>query len=242
MTDLKNQVADAVKHFWQTRLKQHEKQGSSTGRKDAGNRSAVTGGAQLDGFIHLLESILEDAGLPDQTVYTKKTALHGYFRPTKDWDLVAVVDGQLVATIEFKSHVGPSFGNNFNNRVEEALGSATDIWTAYREGAFKPSQKPWLGWLMLLEHAPKSQSSVRVSEPHFEVFEEFKSASYAKRYEIFCERLVRERLYDATCLLFSDRQSGLHGGYSEPNSEVNFKTFATSLSAHAMAFAKMREK
>ena len=74
------------------------------------------------------------------------------------------------------------------------------------------------------------------------MFKEFKEASYAKRYELFCERLVRERLYDATCLLLSDRKTGLKGNYSEPNKEVNFKAFATSLSAHAIAFAKMREK
>ena len=237
--DYTDQISAAVEHFWRTRLKQHANQGSATGKKDAGNRSAVTGGAQLDGFIRLLALILEDAGLVNHEIYTKKTVLPGYFRPTKDWDLVAVVDGQLLATIEFKSHVGPSFGNNFNNRVEEALGSATDVWTAYREGAFKPSQKPWLGWLMLLEDAPKSQSPVRISEPHFE---EFKEASYAKRYELFCERLVRERLYDATCLLLSDRNNGVNGEYSEPNKEVNFKTFATSLSAHSIAFAKMRDK
>ena len=238
--DYSKQVAQAVEHFWLTRLKQDKNQGSTTGIKDAGNRSAVTGGAQLDGFINLLATILEDAGLPDHTIFTKQTVLPGYFRPTKDWDLVAVVDGELLASIEFKSHVGPSFGNNFNNRVEEALGSATDILTAYREGAFKPSQKPWLGWLMLLEDTQRSQTTVRVSEPHFEVFKEFKEASYTKRYELFCVRLVRERLYDATCLLLSDRDNGLNGAYSEPNQEINFKNFATSLSAHAIAFAKMR--
>lgn len=237
-----DQVSAAVKHFWKIRLKQHKNQGSATGRKDTGGRSAVTGGAQLDGFIHLLASILEDAGLPDHAIFTKKTVLPGYFRPTKDWDLVAVVDGQLLATIEFKSHVGPSFGNNFNNRVEEALGSATDVWTAYREGAFKPSQKPWLGWLMLLEDTPGSQSPVRVTEPHFNVFKEFKEASYAQRYELFCKRLIRERLYDATCLLLSDRNNGVNGGYSEPNAEVNFKTFAISLRAHAIAYVKMRDE
>lgn len=235
-----DKVAEAVEHFWRIRLKQDKSQGSTSGKRDAGNRSAVTGGAQLDGFIHLLGSILEDAGLPDHTIFRKKTVLPGYFRPTKNWDLVAVIDGELIASIEFKSHVGPSFGNNFNNRVEEALGSATDILTAYREGAFKPSQKPWLGWLMLLEDAPKSKSPVRVLEPHFKVFEKFKGASYAARYELFCERLVRERLYDAACLLLSDKSNGLNGGYSEPNAEVNFKNFATSLSAHAMAFAKMK--
>ncbi len=239
--DYSDKVAKAVEHFWRTRLKQKQKQGSTSGIKDTGNRRAVTGGAQLDGFIHLLATILEDAGLPNHTIFTKKTVLPGYFRPTKDWDLIAVVDGELLASIEFKSHVGPSFGNNFNNRVEEALGSATDVLTAYREGAFKPSRKPWLGWFMLLEDTHKSQTPVRISEPHFKVFEEFKEASYAKRYELFCERLVRERLYDATCLLLSDRDNGVNGNYSEPNKEVNFKNFATSLSAHAIAFAKMRE-
>ena len=94
---------------------------------------------------------------------------------------------------------------------------------------------------MLLEDTKKSQTPVRVSEPHFQVFEEFREASYASRYELFCERLVRERLYDATCLLLSNRDDGLMGLYSEPNQETNFKNFATSLSAHAIAFSKMRE-
>ncbi len=202
----------------------------------------MTGGAQLDGFIKLLAFILKEAGLDNHEICTKQCVLPGYFRPTKDWDLVAFADGQLLASIEFKSHVGPSFGNNFNNRVEEALGSATDVWTAYREGAFKPSAKPWLGWLMLLEDAPQSRSPVRVAEPHFKVLKEFKHASYSKRYELFCQRLVRERLYDATCLMLSDRESGLRGCYAEPNEELTFRNFAASLSAHAIAFARMRDK
>jgi len=239
--DYSNEISVAVEHFWRTRLNQGRKQDFVSGVKDAGNRSAVTGGAQLDGFIQLFEKILSDSGLPGHSIHTKETVLPGYFRPTKNWDLVAVVEGKLLATIELKSHVGPSFGNNFNNRVEEALGSATDIWTAYREGVFKPSQKPWLGWLMLLEDTPKSQSSVRVTETHFEVFDEFKEASYAKRYELFCERLVRERLYDSACLLLSNRESGLNGDYAEPNPEINFQNFVISLSAHAIAFSKQNE-
>lgn len=84
--------------------------------------------------------------------------------------------------IEFKSQVGPSFGNNFNNRVEEALGNASDLWTGfYREGAFKPSMRPWLGYLMLLEEHPKSTSPVRVNEPYFKVFKEFRNSSYKNR-------------------------------------------------------------
>ena len=54
----------------------------------------------------------------------------------------------------------------FNNRSEEAIGTAHDLWTAYREGAFDHSPRPWLGWLMLLQDCEKSRSTVDVDEPH----------------------------------------------------------------------------
>ncbi len=124
-------------------------------------------------------------------------------------------NGQFLAGIEFKSQVG-SFGNNYNNRTEEAIGSACDLWAAYREGAFKPSARPWLGYLMLLEHAPESTRPVRAQEPHFKVFPEFKKASYAKRYEILLTKLVRERLYDSACFLLSDSKNGLEDNIRSP--------------------------
>lgn len=238
---LEKKLAKAVRHYWKTRLAQNKKQGRSTGRKDQGARAAVTGGAQLNGFVKLMGDLLIESGIHDATIHTRENVLPGYFRPTKEWDLVVVVDGNLLASIEFKSQAGPSYGNNFNNRVEEALGSATDLWTAYREGAFKPSQRPWLGYFMLLEKERKSTSPVSVQEPHFKVFEVFRKVSYARRYQLFCERLVRERLYDATCFLLSDRQGGLKGKYSEPAEELSFRNFSISLMARATAFARQRE-
>ncbi len=93
---------------------------------------------------------------------------------------------------------------------------------------------------MLLDDVPKSTMPVRVDEPHFEVFTEFKNASYAKRYELFCERLMRERLYDGACLILSNKRGGLKGGFREPNPEFGFASFAASLTAHAMAYARRR--
>lgn len=52
--EYQDRLAKAVQHFWEVRTQQHKKQGSATGKKDAGNRSAVTGGKHLDGFITLL--------------------------------------------------------------------------------------------------------------------------------------------------------------------------------------------
>jgi hypothetical protein len=239
MEDLEKRVGRAVHQFWTTRGRQARSQGRGTGQKDRGARGAVTGGAQLDGFIQLTKDLLVEAGLPEATVFCKKRVdLPGYFRPDKKWDLLAVAQGRLLATIEFKSQVGPSFGNNFNNRAEESLGNATDLWAAYREGAFRPSQRPWLGYLMLLEEAPGSLQSVKVQESHFRVFEEFRDASYARRYEILLTKLLRERLYDGACLLLSSRAGGARGLHKEPCAELSFRAFAASLLAHTIAFAK----
>jgi hypothetical protein len=192
----------------------------------------------MDGFVALVRDLLEESGVNKPVVYCERhIELPGWFRPEKKWDLLVVVEGCLIAAIEFKSQVG-SFGNNFNNRTEEALGSATDLWAAYREGAFKPSSRPWLGYLMLLEDAPASTRAVKTQEPHFKVFEEFKSASYAGRYEILLTKLVRERLYDATCFLMSNSVDGPKGQYTEPAPELNFTNFISSLTAKAIACKK----
>jgi hypothetical protein len=139
--ELTADLQKAVIQFWKTRSSQGKAQGNRSGFKDAGNRAMVTGGKQMDGFVSLFARLIENEGIPSSSIHVDQTTLPGYYRPEKDWDLVVVYEGRLVATIEFKSHVGPSFGNNFNNRVEEALGNATDLNTAYREGAFSPSPK-----------------------------------------------------------------------------------------------------
>src|SRR5712692_3630536 len=154
------------------------------------------------------------------------------------WSYLVVRDSQLIAAIELKSQVGPSFGNNFNNRTEEAMGTALDLWTAYREGAFNKTVRPWLGYLFLLEDSAKSRLPVRVVEPHFKVFPEFVKASYARRYELFCRKLVRERHYNAAAFLLSARDSVLEGVFSEPAEDLTFEIFARSLVAHAAAYSK----
>jgi hypothetical protein len=224
---------DAVRQFWETRQTQISKQ-QQAGRNDAGARGAVTGGAQMDGFIQLLRRLLVAAGVQERHIFHQQAIeLPGYFRPTKQWDLLVVVEGKLLIAIETKSQVGPSFGNNFNNRTEEAMGSALDVWTAFREGAFNGGAKPWLGYLLLLEECPGSTRPVKVKEPHFKVFPEFVNASYQTRYEIFCRKLVRERNYDAAAFLLSHRSTM---EYSEPAADVTLELFIRSMLAHVMAF------
>lgn len=241
MLDYQKELAKAVQHFWRTRGKQKKQQGADTGQRDAGNRGAVTGGKHADGFVKLIAAIVKDAALPKVDIYVtekRPRTLPGFYRPCKEWDLVVLSDSNLVAAVEVKSQVG-SFGNNFNNRVEEALGNATDFWAAYEKGAFKPSQKPWLGYMFMLEETPTSmRPTQRINLNPYKVDEAFQERSYAKRYELVCERLVRGRLYDAACFFTSNATSGKRGAYNEPNAELSIRNFAISLHARAAAFAR----
>jgi hypothetical protein len=187
----------------------------------------------MKGFIRLFTRIITDAGIaPSCIFFSTALELPGFFRPTKEWDLVVVKDGELVVAIEAKSQVGPSFGNNFNNRTEEAMGSALDLWTAFREGAFNRSAQPFLGYLFMLEDRPESRSPIRVKQPHFKVFPEFIDSSYSKRYELFCHKLVRERHYTAAAFITSQSETGMRGVYNEPASDLSMSVFARSLAAH----------
>jgi hypothetical protein len=238
MPDFDADIRKAVRHFWRTRTDQSARQTVAKAR-DRGSRAAVTGGKQMDGFTRLVRRLLIEAKVPEACIAVdKRVELPGWFRATKDWDLVVVHENELIAAIELKSQIGPSFGNNFNNRTEEALGSATDIWAAYREGAFKPSSRPYLGYLMLLEDCDRSRSPVKTSSPHFPVFPEFNGASYRDRYAILIEKLLRDRLYDGACFLTSSAASGVEGDYSEPHPELTFARFMTPLLARVAAITQ----
>jgi len=241
--DAERALAKAVKHFWSTRGKQHASQGSTTGKKDAGSRGAVTGGKHADEFVRLIADIVSNAGLKNADIRAtakKPRTLPGYFRPAKEWDLVVLSGNDLVAAVEVKSQVG-SFGNNFNNRVEEALGNATDFWQAYARGLYAPSPRPWLGYMFMLQDS--SDSSVptkRIDLEPFAVDAAFQELSYAKRYEEVCLRLVRERMYDSACFFTSTATAGMRGMFTQPNPELAIRHFAVSLHARVAAFAKVK--
>jgi hypothetical protein len=189
----------------------------------------------MNGFVELLTSLLIEAGTPAHAISPDaRLELPGWFRAEKKWDLIVIADGELLAAAEFKSQIGPSFGNNFNNRAEEAIGNATDLWAAYREGAFKPSSRPWLGYFVLLEDCPRSASPVASRSPHFPAFSEFEGASYQQRYAILTEKLLRERLYDGACLLLADKERSEIGQFREPHAELTFEKFVAGCIARVV--------
>jgi len=259
-------LGDAVQAFWKGRTAIKLQPPTSKTRQGEG-RDAVVGGQNMNVFADLVREVVEHCGLPAESVHTRKkvVVLPGFFRATKNWDVLVIHQRRLLAVFEFKSQVG-SFDNNLNNRSEEVIGSAADLWMAHHHHAFSddprrprrpriaegeaaassyadsepdadpallnPSLRsdprpPFLGWLMLLEDCPASNSPVKVQELHYKVFDEFRNASYAQRYQILCERLVERQLYAAAALELSPRGSREHRALSAATSLRSlFKEFA----------------
>jgi len=235
---LRDRLMQAVAHFWQTRTRQDEVQGLASGQRDYGNRTAATGGKQLDAIGLLLAELIVEAGVSRDCIHLvgrDNLTLPGFFRPTKLWDLLVIHKGVLLAAFEAKALCGPSFGNNYNNRVEEALGSSNDIWTAYREGAFRDSPEPFVGYLLLLEDHEKSTRPVGVFERHFPVFDEFRAASYVQRCEHTVRRMVRERCYSAAAFIVANKQDGRIGQFREPADDLSFERFSKIMCGHVLA-------
>jgi hypothetical protein len=238
LVQYESKARKAVREFWKSRDNASKKQAASV-KGDQGERASVTSGKNMDGFVSLVTEIVRANGLAHAEIHLERAVLTlpGYFRPTKLWDLLVIHQGELIAAIELKSHVGPSFGNNFNNRAEESIGTAHDFWTAYREGAFGKQPRPFAGWLMLVEDAPKSRSSVKDKSPHFSVSAEFQNASYLKRYDVLCQRLMQEQMYSAAAVIASPRGAITTGKYSDLSDMTSLKTFVSSLAGHVAAQA-----
>ena len=138
----------------------------------------------------------------------------------------------MVGIIELKSMAGNSPGQNYNNRTDEALGQAVDVWTAV-EREIITTQRPWLGYFMLLEDNEAFTTEVKPRAAVWEPDPAFDGASYADRYVIFFERMVRERLLDAACVVLADKTTA---AVRFPSASVSFQAFAAAIQGRCLQF------
>lgn len=225
LTDYETAFKVAVGEFWGIRDDQIRRQLES-GNVDAGSRGAVTGGGHLKPIEDLVQQVLTDVGVPASCVHRGRqrgTRLPGWFRELKNWDLVVLDRDQVVLTVECKSQVG-SFGNNLNNRIEEAIGQTYDYWKASEE-VFS-GLRPWFGYVMLVEDSPASTGPVRTQPSVVRPDATFINRSYVDRYAIAFDRLYKERLLDAVVFAHAEKGSALP---TYPEAAMSFGHFAVAL-------------
>ncbi|MHB1536123.1 MAG: PaeR7I family type II restriction endonuclease [Acidimicrobiales bacterium] len=225
-------VSEAVGAYWAARRGQAERS-RALGVLNTGTRAEVTGGRHLDELQALLIRVFIDAGIPPRLIDVRKRPIAGYFRRDKSWDVVVMVADRVVGITELKSMAGDSPGQNYNNRTDEALGQSLDVWTAVERGIIDTPLRPWLGYFMLLEDNEAFNTPVRGRRPVWEADPAFDGSTYATRYGIFFERMVRERLLDAACLILADKVTGAVRFLSET---LSFQAFAASIHGRCLQF------
>ena len=231
MGDYDKDISEALKAFWGSRDAQAAKQ-KGTGKQDAGTRGSVTGGQHLNAVSDLVEQVTSSAIAQGVSIHSgggnrnPLTAIPGWYRPTKQWDIVYRLDDEPIAVVELKSQVG-SFGNNANNRAAEAVGNAADLMAAQRNGQLVSPL--WRGYIFVIEDCDDSRkASTLGSDDRWSMDPEFAQASYIDRVNMLCRRLVEEGLYDGAWAVATRRPPNF--GWKEPDSAITgFNRFANGL-------------
>ena len=176
-------------------------------------------------FLALLQRELGEHGWPAEIstfAGSPRTIVSGHFRPAKSWDIVARDGaGAVRICVEFKSQVD-SYGNNENNRYEEALGSGLDARA--RHG---PTLR--MGFVLVLCEEPATQRFTRDRVP--DVDPAFVGTSHVQRRELFARRIVDFAIsnmpfYNASAVLFVQRD----GTFRSPDDpDLDIHTFVDRL-------------
>lgn len=246
LASIRPRIEAAVKTFWSVRA----------------NGKGVLGGKTLDAFADIIKEVVKGC-LPNAIICARGCVaeIPGFFRPHKSWDLIVIDEGNLIATIEFKSQVG-SIGNNFNNRTEEVLGSSLDLQTAIEEKAFGLEANIFSGYIILVEDSPQSRANPSIKMRYFPVMEGFlanegdrgvtyvpgldgkypkaKGISYIERYDMMCKRLVVKKMYSATAVITSKPEFGATGHYDHVSKETSIEAFLIKLAKHCEEIADIK--
>jgi hypothetical protein len=208
-------IADAIAQFWL---------GRTSGTQSAKHDKAL---------LELVAADLKELGWDTHIAgYANdpRAVVGGHFRPAKSWDIVCrTPDGTPRILVEFKSQVD-SYGNNENNRYEEALGSGLDARARF--GA-----QLALGFFLVF---CEEEATMRKTRNRAEGLDPvFADSSHVQRREVFGQRIVAFRLndmpfYDASAVLLV-RRDGTFRYPADPDLDV--RTFASRLSRAASRLA-----
>jgi hypothetical protein len=105
LTVTRQDFEDAIAAYWGAKQLQNE-QSAIKAAVGAGTAGSVRGGKHFDVIATLLAKFFLDAGFPPESIRVSKSQgleLPGYYRPQKQWDLVVVHQGVLVAAFEMKA-------------------------------------------------------------------------------------------------------------------------------------------
>lgn len=227
MRDEREDVLDLLVHFW-TEKDEAMRRNAAAGR--SGHGAQARDARHMKPLAFFVRQMFIDAGLDESEVFIDR-AIPGYYRRSKNWDVVATHKGQLVGLVELKSQVG-SEGNNGNNRIEEALGNAFDAVTAQELNQAFGSLSVWTAFCIVFGSDPGSSRTVGMrTPPLFELDPAFDDMTYGSQWELAVERFIQTRAYDAGWMVVSWIEGGQYVRYIEPVPTATIDTLWTQIEA-----------
>lgn len=214
---------------------------SQRGHSDQGERAGITSGKHLDPIVNIIAEEIISAGIEEKDVHASHSGMElpGWFRPTKQWDILAFSQDALVMAIELKS-ISSSYSKNLNNRVEEALGMAVDVKSAERHGLFQCNIPPLFAYVMIVKSDDQSRKqTVDPKDTYFKADDSFYGCSYIERFKIMCRRFVEEGMYDAVWFVTVDPESGV---IDDPDPSLNYDNFLSKIKNQIAMFDIFEER
>ena len=227
-----DEIGPLVVNFWAAR-------GAASARLALSGKSET--GAQARDARHMqsiaafVRQMFIDAGLNEAEV-TLDTIIPGYYRRSKNWDVVAIYKGNLVGVVELKSQES-SPSNNANNRIEEAIGSAVDAHAVQEiSGAFG-ALGVWAAWGMTFNRGVDTLNPRGINSRHYPLDPAFTPFTYARQYGVAIERLISRNIYQAGWMLETWVNPDDSIGYEEPVPTATAETLRGQIEARVL-FAK----
>ena len=215
-------------------------------KNDAVRRLAEAGivgtGAQARNARHMeslatfVRQMFLEAGLSESDVRVNGV-IPGYYRRSKDWDIVATYKDNLVAVVELKSQVG-SEGNNGNNRIEEALGNSRDASAAQELNQAFGNLPIWTAFCVAFGSSPDDAKPTRAPQSMFSLDPVFAGMTYARQWEIAVTRFIQTGAYDAGWMVTTWVAADGDVRFAEPVPTATAATLATQIRAR-VEFAKL---
>ena len=194
-----------------------------------GRRGQAIGGGSMSAFAKVAGKVAKQAGVTEIDIIVptstrdQRTVLPGCFRPTKNWDFLVIRDRVPLVALEFKS-IMSSFGNNLNNRAEEAVGQGTDLNTVLQSNGIQP-ESVFSGYLMIMADDSDSRRQTRnITLPLLDIEVEMNDLSYQQRADRMCQRLEENGIWYCTSFATTvlSENVGDFGVLSSVNSPVRF--------------------
>ncbi|MGW3060777.1 protein kinase domain-containing protein [Streptomyces goshikiensis] len=216
-------VKEAARFYWAAR--ERRMQAATRGGTTANELSAVRASSKFDVLAQALSEAFVARGIDPSWIRIGRAAEFpgSYGLGRSAWNLTIFKDDIPLAAVTITSLGGPSYGNNFNNRIQELTSNAFAVRQHNGQGVER--FRPYLGIFFLLEESLGANAPLRVPP----------RTSYKERLGETFAQFHSDGLYDGVAYMSVSK--GEDPSFEEPRPDMSVEGFIDGLSTRVLSYA-----